>query len=740
VSTLDVSLDLGNVGAFSVVTCRVTEAISALTEVVIEISSREDLELAELLHRDAVLVFLLDGFETRRWTLKVGSVAFVGAKGGSLRFRVELHPTLWLMRHTLSTRKFRNVSNKQIISTVLGEHGVTFSFRLTREPEERTYVVQYRETSLDFVLRLLEFEGIYYTFDDAGVMVLGDRSSASPEVEGKHYFELIDSAGALTHGEMGVHEICRGAQIASGSATVNDFDWKKSKVNLLASKSADRDGDLEIYDYPTGYREAGQGALLAQLRLEALRVPARWFEGKGNVVGFGPARIFELGGPAGGADFAGERLLVRVVHTFNNRAYMDSDAGVLYENEFHAIPRDVPFRPALVTTQPTVEGCHTAMVRGPSGEEIHTDKFGRWKAQFHWDREAKGTDEDSRWVRMLQETATSMTLARIGWEMHVAYIDGDPDRPVGIARNINGEMVPTYGQPSKKTMMTIKTQTYPSGSGGGGGFNELRMDDIAGAMRFDVKAERDLVGIVKNDKSEIVGKDQTHTIDARLQHTVERDQRRHVGANDTTTVQGQWQLDVVENRSKSVGGGESIKIDETQTANVDGDDTEKIGGSRITKSGQSIARISGAMMTRTIGGSYTAVAEGAMANQAGRTYAETVGGTKLTVSETGGILQTVAGFLTVNVGGEVMREATGSMSVSAKKSKIKIAADAGMKSEIRFEMRGEIIHLEGKSKITIQAGGLLFELAPDKITIAGPMKLKSGNTIRVSGNPDHLTK
>ena len=736
-STLDVSLDLGNVGAFSVVSCRVKEGISELTEVVIEISSREDLELVELLHRDATLVFLVDGFETRRWTLKVGTVAFVGAKGGSLRFRVELHPTLWLMHHTLSTRKFRNQSNKQIISTVLGEHNVTSDWRLTREPEERNYVVQYRETSLDFVLRLLEFEGIYYTFDDAGVMVLGDRSSASPDVEGKRDFELIDSAGALTHGEQGIHDISRGAQIASGSATVNDFDWKKSKANLLASKSAKRDGDLEVYDYPTGYREPAQGALLAQLRLEALRVPARWYEGKSNVVGFGPARIFEFNGPAGAVDFSGERLIVRVVHTFNNRAYMAGDDGVLYENSFHAIPRDVPFRPALVTTQPTVEGAHTAMVRGPSGEEIHTDKFGRWKAQFHWDREAKGTDEDSRWVRMLQETATSMTLARIGWEMHVAYIDGDPDRPVGIARNINGEMVPTYGQPARKTMMTVKTQTYPSG---GGGFNELRMDDIAGAMRFDVKAERDLVGIVKNDKTESVGVNQTHTIDARLQHTVERDQKRNVGANDTTTVQGQWQLDVVENRTKKVGGGESVKVDETQTANVDGNDTEKVGGSRITRSGQSIARISGKLMTRTIGGSYTAVAEGAMANQAGRTFAETVGGSKFTMSETGGILQTVSGFLTVNVGGAVLREAVDDMSVSSKKSKIKIATDAGLESAVRFEMHSDTIHLEAKSKLTIKAGGLLFQLEPDKITIAGPVKLKSGNTIRVSGNPDHLTK
>jgi type VI secretion system secreted protein VgrG len=735
VSTLEISLDLGDIGAFSVATCRVAEGLSELTEAVIEIASRDDLELAELLHRDAVLVFLLDGFEARRWTLKVGAVAFLGAKGGSLRFRVDLHPALWLLRHTLSTRKFRNISNQQIISTVLGEAGVAVAWKLTRALDVRNYVVQYRETSLDFVLRLLEFEGIYYSFDADGVLVLEDRSSAAPSVDGEAFFELIDSAGALSRGELGVHDIARGAQIASGAATVNDFDWKKSKTSLLTTKAAERDADLEIYDYPTGFREPAQGALLAQIRLEALRVPARWFEGKSNVPAFAPGRIFAFGSEAGAA-FAGDHLLVRVVHTARNLAYLDADTGELYQNAFHSIPRAVSFRPALVTTQPTVEGCHTAMVRGPTGEEIHTDQYGRFKAQFHWDREAKGTDDDSRWVRMLQETATSMTLARIGWEMHVAYIDGDPDRPVGIARNINGEMVPTYGQPSKKTVMTVKTLTYP----GGAGYNELRLDDVAGAMRFDVRAERDLVGMVKHDKSEIVGVNETHVIDARLQHTVERDQVRHVGVDDTTTVQGSAQRNVLLDRSVSVGGGEAITIDKSQFFTVTGNDREKVGGSRITLAAQSVSRTCETLFSRSVGGAYVAVAAGAVQNQAGSTFAETIGGAKLTVSTEGGVFQTVSGFLNVDIAGVVLRQAKGDMSNSAKTTKITVGADAGLTSAIKLEMHSEVIHLEAREKLTLSAGGLLFELAPDKTTIKGPIKLTSDNTIRVSGNPDHLTK
>jgi type VI secretion system secreted protein VgrG len=331
-----------------------------------------------------------------------------------------------------------------------------------------------------------------------------------------------------------------------------------------------------------------------------------------------------------------------------------------------------------------------------------------------------------------------MTLARVGWEMHVAYIDGDPDRPVGIARNINGEMVPTYGQPAKKTVMTVKTQTYPSG--GGGGYNELRLDDVAGAMRFDVRAERDLVGMVKHDKSEIVGVNETHVIDARLQHTVERDQVRHVGANDTTTVQGSVQRNVLLDRSVHVGGAETITIDKAQLVTITGDDSEKVGASRITLAQESVTRTTDTHFTRSVGGSYIATAKGAVQNQAGTTFAETVGGAKLTVSTEGGIFQTVSGFLNVDVSGSVLRQARGDMSSSAKTTKINVGTDAALTSAIKIELHSDIIHLEAKEKLTLSAGGLLIEMGPGKTRIVGPLKLTSDNTIRVTGNPDHLTK
>lgn len=734
-STLEISLELGDVGAFSVVSCKVSEGISELSHAKIEISSREDLDFDGLLERDAVLVLLLDGFEVRRWTLKVGRATFDRVEDGSLRFVLDLHPHLWLLRHSVALRKFRNMSAEKIISQVLGENQVAHKWELTRPTRERQYCVQYRETALDFVSRLLEHEGIYYTFDPDGTAVFRDKSSASPPVDGKSFFEMIDSAGALSRGELGVHWLSRAAHVTSGAATVNDFNWKTPKTSLLKTKKADLDADLEIYDYPTGYREPGEGELLAQLRLEALRVPAKQVEGRGNVASFSPGRLIELGA-LHGASFAGEHLLTHVEHTARNAAF-SPDGDELYENSFRTIPRDVPFRPPVVTPRPTVEGCHTAMVRGPSGEEIHTDTFGRFKAQFHWDREAKGSDEDSRWMRMLQETATGQVLARVGWEMHVAYVDGDPDRPVGIARNINGEMVPTYSQPSERTKMTIKTLTYP----GGGGFNELRMDDVAGSMRFDWKAERDLINLVKRNKTETVGANETHKVDGRFQHTVENDQTRKVGGDDKITVKESHKLHVVGNRSIEVGGNESITVDVSHSNSVTGDETVTINGSRTTQSdGSSISRSSGETMKRDIGGDYSMKATGNIQHQCGREYTEIVGGNKSTTCSEGGLLQTVAGTLDIAVKGDVLKNATDDLNVSAKKTEVDVGADASMTSSLRFELRSDVIEIECASKLTLTGAGTTIELTPGKTTVTGPMKLDAGCAIRVTGSPDNLTK
>ncbi len=581
---LEIQAELGVSQPFDVASCRIEEGISETTRAVLELVSSEDLNLESVLAQDARLLLLVEGIVERVWTLKVGASRFLEAKHDALRFSVELFSADHLLRFTRDTRKFRNMSAKEIVSKVLDAGRVTHEWRAARETPRRKYCMQYRESNHDFFRRLLEFEGIYYTFDDEGKMTLADRSSASPEVQGVSHFELHDSTEAMTDGKEGVHELRRGSRIRTGKYTVQDFNWKTPRTNLIQSREAERDQGLEVYEYPAGYRKIPDGEYLAQIRLEAKRVEARYVRGRSSVGRFGPAHVFTFGA-LGGAELADDYLLTKVTHTYQNPVYLlgGTQAGGkhIYKNEFEAIPREVPFRPAVTTPRPNVDGYHTAMVRGPIGEEIHTDKYGRFRAQFHWDREAKGTDDDSRWLRVVQESASSMFLARVGWEMTVAYIDGDPDRPLGLGRNINRVMPPAYGQPAKKNVMTIKTPTSPAT----GGFNEIRLDDSAAQQEFYVKAERDFQNIVRNDRSEVVGVNETHTVIAMMQETVERDQRVRVGGNSKTTTGGMHQLRVQNNRVDKVGGNEDLEVGASAGVQVRGHDIENIGSVRLTIAG-----------------------------------------------------------------------------------------------------------------------------------------------------------
>lgn len=247
--TVDMKLDLAVEQAYSIVSCRVTEGISELTHAVIELATTKDIDFSSVLQGDAVLHTLQNGAPDRKWTLKVGRAGFVDVKEGSLRYRIDLFPHLWLLRHTLNTRKFRNMSSQDIVSKVLNEDHVRHKW-LGAPTDKRKYCVQYRESNLDFALRLCEWEGIYYTFDDDGLMLLGDTSFASPPVPGNSHFELLEHALGLEGGELGIHEFRKGAQIASGGATVNDFNWKKPKTPLIASAFASKDTELETYNYP----------------------------------------------------------------------------------------------------------------------------------------------------------------------------------------------------------------------------------------------------------------------------------------------------------------------------------------------------------------------------------------------------------------------------------------------------------------------------------------------------------
>jgi type VI secretion system secreted protein VgrG len=729
---LEVRLHIG-AAHWPVLAARVEEGLSEVGGAWVEVAAGEDLDVESMQEDEATLVVLWDGGEARRFTLALARGQFLDEEGGHLRYELELRPRLWFLGLDKNTRKFRDQPTEPIVTRVLGEGSVAHAFQNQRRSSSRPYCVQYRETNLDFVRRLLEFEGFYFSFDPDGTMKIGDTSSASPQVPGAAVYPLIEAEGALHHGAFGVTSFERGAAVGSGKATVNDHNWKTPALSLLASQPGARDTFLEVYDYPTGYRSRGEGQVLAGLRLDALQAEKRFVEGTSTVPAFAPAHLFTFDHDEA-LSFSGRYLLVHVEHR-----YRSDDQGAHYENSFRAIPAAVPFRPAVVTPVPYIQGNHTALVRGPAGEEIHTDQYGRAKVQFHWDREAKGTDEDSRWIRMLQEISTSIALSRVGWEISVGYIDGDPERPVGLARQINGQMIPSYSQPAFKNRMTIRTETYP----GKQGFNELRMEDSAGAMTIDWHAQKDFKNIVKHDRTETIGQNLTVKIERESARAVEKNQTVSIGADQTRTVGRDVVLKVEKDRTCSVGGSESIDVTAAAETSVTGSDTETVGGSRTTRAGNdesgAIDRSVQEDFLRVVGGSYLAVAGGSIAHQGGELLVEVAGGSKLTVASEQSIKENVAGKLDTHVTGLVLRRSKDDMSVSAKKSEVTVGVSTVLESAQRVELRSKEIELEGTASIALVAGGLSITMRPGGVTIVGPLKQQAGTQIIVRGNPEKLT-
>jgi type VI secretion system secreted protein VgrG len=530
-----VELELAGFRGFAVVGLEIDERVSGRTSARVEITTNEDLPFESSVGEPAKLTLhrATDSEMAQRvWTLDFAEAVFLGHKNRSFRYELSFVDPMWKLGLGRATRKFRNLSATDIVSAVLGEAGIKHRFELAGPPlPVKKYCAQYREDNLTFVERIMELEGIYYRLAEDGTVVFGDASGSADLIAGGRIFELVEAANALRSASSeAVFELRRGARVQSGRVTLGDYNWKKPNVPLRAMGSGDAETYLERFHYPSGYRDPDRGALLAQRRVEAYRAQAHFLEGKGNILSLAPGRGIRIGSLIGYA-FSGEYFTTSVLHRLTRIAYQEDEPDVgrgatappalTYENRFEGIPRSVPFRPIPRAPRPTVAGSHTAMVRGPSGSEIHTDKYGRFRAQLHWDREATGTDEDSRWLRALQETSSSMVLARTGWEVFIGYIDGDPDRPIGLGRAINGIAPPTYGLPANKNAMTIHTPSSPAT----GGYSEIKMDDSAGSQKISIRAEKDLDTVVKNDKLEKVGHDETHEVGLNLKRTVAGDRR-----------------------------------------------------------------------------------------------------------------------------------------------------------------------------------------------------------------------
>jgi type VI secretion system secreted protein VgrG len=549
------------------------------------------------------------------------------ACGGYARYQATIVPWLWLLARTADCRVFQRKSVPDIAEEVFGKDlfgSEFYELRTSDSYPARRYCVQYRETDFHFVNRLLEAEGIYYWFehkDGKHKLVLADGIGGSQPAPGYESLDFIEAQQGAKATRDAVTQWVMERQVEPVSYMLKDYDFKKPAQPLEANHDVSRQHGMArfaVYDFPGDYFEPDQAQRLARLRLEELQARHDLLQGATSARGLAAGAVFELHKHPR-ADQNRKYLITDLTLSVDAGEFASGGGGDEFFNcHFTAIPSNTQYRPPRLTPKPLIQGIQTATVVGPAGEEIHTDKYGRVKVQFHWDRYGKSDENSSCWVRVAQALAGkkwgAICIPRMGQEVVVEFLEGDPDRPLITGSVYNDEQQVPYGLPAEKTKSAIKSNS----SLGGLGFNEIRFEDSKGKEQVFIHAERNLDLRVKNDEMERVignrhliagwekdgakGGDQREMVYQDKHLKVHRNQVEHIGGDIQLLVggvdAGQGNQDIVLKGAKkeSIGqdnhlhvkGDRNEQIDGDQSLTISGKQQEKVGTNHALEAGQEI--------------------------------------------------------------------------------------------------------------------------------------------------------
>ena len=578
------------------------EGLSNLYEYQLELACEDPaLSFSEVVGKTALLT-VGSGASARLVHGVVSRFEQMGSRPRYTLYRATLVPLAWRLRHRHGSRIFQELTTPDILKKVLDAAGILkeqYELRLSNSYEPRNYCVQYRESDWAFLCRLMEEDGIFYFFEhqqDKHVLVMGDSPGACKPIQGDENV-LFRQRDGLVMGDDFVSSFRFAEEIQPGQVSLRDFNFKKPDLPMEVQQGAEQDKDLEVYDYPGEYQDPGRGssakgATLAKLRLEELQASRTQGQGESDCERLLPGCFFTLSEHPR-TDFNTRYLLTSVAHHGYQPQVLDEESPggeFSYSNSFTCLSEKVPFRPPRLTPRPTVRGVQTAVVVGPSGEEIHVDEHGRVKVQFHWDRDGQRNEKSSCWVRVSQpwggEMWGGMFIPRIGQEVVVDFIEGDPDRPLITGRVYNGVNPTPYPLPDEKTKSTFRTNTSP----GGAGFNELRFEDKKGAEQVFIHAQRNMDVHVKNDSMENILHDRHQTIGVEGQGGKVGDQNELVYRDKSLQVHRHSQEHIGGDMKLLVGGidgdgNQDIHIKATRKEKVDADSHLTVGGKRNEKVG-----------------------------------------------------------------------------------------------------------------------------------------------------------
>lgn len=716
------------------------EELGRLSEFQVDLlSQRGDIQLDEILAKNVTVKLELPQNKVRYFNGYVTRFSQVGVHGRYHLYHATVRPWLWFLTRTSDCRIFQNMTVPDIIQQVFDDHPQLADVKKELTGTYRTYeyCVQYRETDYNFVSRLMEQEGIYYYFKHTNgrhTLVLADSYAAHASFEDYAELPFIPHERATRIEQESITQWNFTREIQPGRYMIDDYDFEKPSVELQVKTKVDRQHDLadyEVYDYPGEYVTAAEGNDYVRTRIEELHSQFELASGNTNARGLCNGYLFKLTNHAR-ADQNREYLVISTVHHLEYNEYEAiSSSGSNFWCDFTVLNSRQPFRSQRITPKPIVQGPQTAVVVGPSGDEIYTDKYGRVKVQFHWDRRGEKNENSSCWMRVSHPWAGKnwgmIAIPRIGQEVIVDFLEGDPDQPIITGRVYNAEQMPPYALPANMTQTGILTRS--SKGGGGANANELRFEDKAGSEQVYLHAEKNQDIEVENDETHWVGHDRKKTID--------NDETTHVKHNRTETVGNDEKIDIIQNRTETVGGEESITVNKNRTRKVMLNETVSVMLTRTRFTG--VNDLVTVIAAQEIGvGGYRLIAVGAyqdvkikgyLSEDIGANRTESVGNNRTSTVDANDSL-TVKGGQTVSITKDQSVGVKGGQTVAVTKDQ-GFTVDGGRSAKIGKDDTlnvGKNLVIDAGDSITIKTGSASISMKKD-----GTIVIK-GKDITVDGS------
>ena len=653
-------------------------------------------------------------------------------------YQASVRPWLWLLTRTADCRVFQDLTVPQIVEKVFADFGAAnFKFSLVRSYRTRVYCVQYRESDFNFVARLLEEEGIWWFFEHtegSHQLVLVDDVSTSCAVPGCEVLPFLGAQGGMAPDTPHVEAWSFSREVQSGKTALQSYDLERPSTSLLAEASLVREhgeAEYEQFDYEGESYLKPDGPQRVQNRIDELQSRHERLSGSTSAQTMASGYTFELERHPR-ADQNAKYLCLETRITAQATAYESGEgAGERWACAFTAMPAGHPYRAARRTPKPFVQGPQTAVVVGPAGDEIFTDKYGRVKVQFHWDRYGQKNEKSSCWVRVSSPWAGKsfgfVQLPRIGQEVIVDFLEGDPDQPIITGRVYNAEQMPPWQLPANATQSGLLTRSSKTGSYANA--NALRFEDKKGAEQLWLHAEKNQDIEVENDETHWVGHDRKKTVD--------HDETVHVKHDRTETVDNHETITIGVDRSETVGNNETISIGVNRTESVGANESIAVGGNRsITIGGSETATVA-LQRTHAVGINETIAIGAAQEVAVGAAQTVTIGALQ-SISVGANQSTTVGSNQSTDVGANRAVQVGGDQSLQVGKGRSsRIAKDDALTvgKNLVIDAGDAITIKTGDASITMKKDGTII-IKGKNVTVEGSGKInvKASSDVIIKGS------